>query len=74
MNISGYDNASASVAGTAQRGPTSRAARPAKVSTPAPPSNGAVDKATNVPPSQYAVPSTIGRPAMNCGTIAVPTW
>jgi hypothetical protein len=44
------------------------------VSTAAAPSTGAISSAAFAPPIHIAPPSTIGSPAMNCGTTLLPTW
>ena len=71
---SGRVTARARAASGAQRGPASRAARPPKVSTAAAPSTGATSTAALAPPAQKAAASAIGSPAMNCGTMLLPTW
>jgi hypothetical protein len=74
VNCSGRLIARTRAASGAHRGPASRAARPPKVSTAHAPSSGATRTAAPVPPAQNPAASTIGSPAMNCGTTPSPTW
>jgi hypothetical protein len=64
----------ASAANGAQRGPTSLATRPPNVKTASAPSTGPQNSASRMPPAQKPSESTIGSPAMNCGTMLLPTW
>ena len=71
---SGRQIARTSAASGAHRGPASRAASPPKVSTAQAPSTGASATAAPTPPIQKPAARTIGSPAMNCGTMSLPTW
>ncbi len=63
----------ASAPNGAHRGPTSLATRPPNVNTPSAPSTGAQNTASLAPPAQKPSESSIGSPAMNWGTMELPT-
>ncbi len=71
---SGRQTARTSAAAGAQRAPTSRPASPAKDRIASAPRMGAIAAAPSGPPAHTPMASSIGSPAMNCGTTDEPTW